>query len=383
MYNKILGIDASTNGSGGVQRHLIEILRNFKPAKHNFSKIVVWGSEALLSKIPNNNYVIKITHPLLNKTILHRFLWQFKFRFNSFREENISILFNPFGTYIGKFRPYVTMSQNMLVFDKNEQRYFGISLLRAKFLLLFFIQKKSFNNSQGIIFISNYAKQYIKKHVNYSTLKTITIYNGISDDFKKEPSIQYPINHYNLNKPFKILYVSPIFKYKHHLEVIEAFLKLKSKGYPIILQLVGGIGQKNYATQLKLKIDTLNQENKYIFWETDIDLKGVVDFYHNCEAFIFASSCENMPNILIEALASSLPIVCSSSNPMPEFLGSNGYYFNPESIVDIELKIENMLNDTTFRSELALNAQNIAKQYKWETCSDETFDFLYSFININ
>ena len=132
-----------------------------------------------------------------------------------------------------------------------------------------------------------------------------------------------------------------------------------------------------------MKIDTLNQENKYIFWETDIDLKGVVDFYHNCEAFIFASSCENMPNILIEALASSLPIVCSSSKPLPEFLGSNGYYFNPESIVDIELKIENMLNDTTFRSELALNAQNIAKQYKWETCSDETFDFLYSFININ
>jgi hypothetical protein len=69
MNNKILGIDASTNGSGGVQRHLIEILRNFNPAKHNFSKIVVWGSDAFLDKIPNNNFVTKITHRLLNKSI--------------------------------------------------------------------------------------------------------------------------------------------------------------------------------------------------------------------------------------------------------------------------------------------------------------------------
>ena len=139
MNNKILGIDASTNGSGGVQRHLIEILRNFNPAKHNFSKIVVWGSDAFLDKIPNNNFVTKITHRLLNKSIFHRFLWKYTNRLNSFRQENISILFNPFGTYIGKFRPYVTMSQNMLVFDKNEQKYFGLSLLRLKFLLLFYL----------------------------------------------------------------------------------------------------------------------------------------------------------------------------------------------------------------------------------------------------
>ena len=379
MNDIILGIDASTNGSGGVQRHLIEILRNFNPNKHKFSKIVVWGSNAFLNKIPNNNFVTKISHPLLNKSIFHRFLWQYTFRLNSFREEKISILFNPFGTYIGKYKPYVTMSQNMLVFDKKEQKHFGLSLLRLKFILLYLIQKVSFSNANGIIFISNYAKKYIENYVNYTRLKTITIYNGVSDEFKKKPATQYSINHYNLDKPFKILYVSPVFKYKHHLEVIEALFKLRSKGYPILLQLVGGVGQKKIANQLKVKIDKLNHENKYIFWETDIDLKGVVDFYHNCDAFIFASSCENMPNILIEALASSLPIACSSRNPMPEFLGSLGYYFNPESVYDIEIKIENMLKDSNLRTELALNAQNLANQYTWETCSDKTYDFLYSF----
>ena len=57
------------------------------------------------------------------------------------------------------------------------------------------------------------------------------------------------------------------------------------------------------------------------------------DEIHHCymssDAFVFASSCENLPNILIEAMASGMPIICSSLGPMPEVLGEQGLYFDP------------------------------------------------------
>ena len=37
------------------------------------------------------------------------------------------------------------------------------------------------------------------------------------------------------------------------------------------------------------------------------------NYYHDADAFLFASSCENMPNILLEAMISGLPIISSCS----------------------------------------------------------------------
>ena len=51
--------------------------------------------------------------------------------------------------------------------------------------------------------------------------------------------------------------------------------------------------------------------------------------------FVFASSCENMPNTLVEAMASGLPIACSDRGPMPEILRDGGTYFDPENEVTI------------------------------------------------
>ena len=46
-----------------------------------------------------------------------------------------------------------------------------------------------------------------------------------------------------------------------------------------------------------------------------------------------------MPNILIEAMSSGLPIVCSSFPPMPEFLKEFGIYFDPENVESLQNSI--------------------------------------------
>ena len=52
--------------------------------------------------------------------------------------------------------------------------------------------------------------------------------------------------------------------------------------------------------------------------------------YLDADLGLFASSCENMPNILLETMGAGLPIACSNRQPMPEILKNGGEYFDPE-----------------------------------------------------
>jgi len=372
-----LGIDASTMGSGGGKRHLIEILSCFDLSKHGFSKILIWGNQQILDQIPNSEYVVKFSHKLLNKGLLHRTLWQLFYREGQFKSK-IDVLFNPFGTYLGKFRPYATMSRNMLVFDKKEQKRFGFSWYRLKFILLFFIQRTSFRNSQGLIFISQYAKEAIRNYVDYRQIKTAVINHGISKIFIRPPVTQRQINSYSSANPLILLYVSTVFHYKHQINVVEAVVRLKDKGFPIALKLVGGIGQKEVGDVLSKQIKAVDPNNEFITWEQKVGLTEVAEYYHSSDIFIFASSIENMPNILIEAMASGLPIASSSCSPMPEFLENAGLYFNPANTNEIEKVVEKMLNEPELRNRLANTSFANANKYSWEVCADKTFHFLFT-----
>ena len=83
--------------------------------------------------------------------------------------------------------------------------------------------------------------------------------------------------------------------------------------------------------------------------------------YGQMDCVLFASSCENMPNILLEGMSSGLPIVCSNRGPMPEILKTAGEYFNPESIESICAAIMKLYNSVELRSSLAKESLHLSR----------------------
>ena len=126
--------------------------------------------------------------------------------------------------------------------------------------------------------------------------------------------------------PYKILYVSIIDQYKHQWHVVNAVNILRKEGYPICLDLVG----PSYSPALRRlnstieKVDPLGQ---WVSYQNEIPSMNYIKRYANADLGLFASSCENMPNILLEMMASGLPIVSSDRGPMPDILLDGGLYF--------------------------------------------------------
>jgi len=370
----ILGIDATNITSGGGMTHLKELLNQHEVYQNYFDKIVLWASTSTLSKIPVHFSIIKKTHPFLNKGIFFRIIWQLLYSKRDFTKEKINILFNPGGAYVGKFRPYVTMSRNMLVFDEKERSRYGLSVTRIRLKILNWVQSFSIKNAEAIIFISRYAESVIK--ANFKQKKSILIHHGISERFKyKEKRHLEYTDSFESKEVFVLTYISIIDVYKHQWNVVEAVYKLRKKGYPLILNLIGG----NYGSalmKLKKSIEEFDSDREFVKLCGLIPYEDIDAHYNSLDLFVFASTCENMPNILIEAMASGLPIVCSNHHPMPEFLKDAGMYFDPLDANSIAFAIEKMIVNPDLRVKSGKKAFEYSKQFDWGKCANQTFQYL-------
>lgn len=374
-------IDACTQGSGGGRRHLKEILSEFIKDEYKISKIYIWGPYNLLSFIPNNPKIIKKNPQLLNIGLFGNLIWQIFFRDRNFKKIDFDCIYSPYGNYTGALKPYVTMSRNMLMFEEKERKKFGLSFIRLKLKMLYYVQKTSFLNSSGIIFLSKYAKDVISKNLNFKFNSSTIINHGISSEFDKSPKLQRSISEYSFKKPYKLLYVSNILPYKYHLNVISIVDELVKEGVPLKLTLVGKVDTNFLGKKIHKLVNEVNEVSKIIDWHQNVSLDEVKKYYHDSDCFIFASSCENMPNILIEAMSSGLPIICSNLGPMKEFLKDSGIYFNPKSKTELKKSILEVINDKNLRAKLSSKSYKLSQNYSWEKCSKKTISFIINNFN--
>jgi glycosyltransferase involved in cell wall biosynthesis len=369
-----IGIDASNLREGGGVTHLVELLRAAKPDMHGIERVVIWAGRKTLEHVPARPWMDLIYEPLLDDSWVKRIYWQHVIA-SRLRQKQCDLLFSPGGTYLGTFRPFVTMSRNMLPFEYPELRRYGFSSMFVKLLLLRRAQAVSFLKADGLIFLSGYAKTVIERASGGSLRSTVTIPHGVDGRFQSVSRPHRLISSCSPEDPFRILYVSNVAPYKHQWQVVEAVVALKRSGHSVALDLIGSAHPASLR-RLRKVLEENDSEGSFIRYLGAVSYAEMPGHYLGADAFVYASSCENLPNILLEAMASGLPIACSNRGPMPEVLGDAGVYFDPERPEGISMALKTLLEDTGLRERHARSARERARLYTWERCARDTFDFL-------
>jgi len=360
----ILGIDASNiRGSGGGVTHLSNLLNTSEPSDYEFEKVFVWGEEEILNRLNERSWLIKKQV----KPGLDRIFWQLFRRSKEFAECSCDVVFFPGGSYLGKYRSFVVMSQNMLPFEINEAKRFGCSFTFFRYILLRWFQMISFRRSAGVIFLTEYARTEILKKTKIDHQKTVVIPHGIDESMINIKR--------NFDCSVKILYVSTINYYKHQDNVALAISQLRKEGIPVELILIGPFN-KNALSCFNKKLASLGSSSEYISYLGPMSRLELFDFYKSADIFVFASSCENMPIILLEAMSAALPIACSNRGPMKEVLADAGVYFNPESVNEIYIALKKLISSKDLRATLGEKAQKSSAKYTWNYASGATFSYL-------
>ncbi|SPP66210.1 glycosyltransferase family 4 protein [Nitrospira lenta] len=369
-----LGIDASNIRTGGGVTHLEEVLRAASPSAQGFAKVIVWASQATLARIEDRPWLTKRSSPVLEGHYLRRALWQHNCLGVFARTEGCNLLFAPGGSFATDFRPVVTMSRNLLPFEWKELRRYGWNLHTLKFLLLRWIQGRSFRKANGVIFLTAYARNAVLEVTGTLQGECMIIPHGINPRFTKPPRTQRLFTDFTKAQPCRVLYVSIVDMYKHQWQVAEAVAKLRSEDIPIVLELVGPpAGGMN---QLKETLHRVDPKETFITYRGAVPYEKLDAIYASADIGIFASSCENMPNILLEGMGAGLPMACSRMGPMPEILGDAGIYFDPEDAHSIARALRELIESPMLRAELAQAGFNRARTFSWTRCANETFGFL-------
>jgi glycosyltransferase involved in cell wall biosynthesis len=369
----IVGIDASRGRSGGAKAHLIGIIKEMRPISLGVDEVHIWAFRRLLNLIPEQTWLIKHNPPQIERSLFHQIIWQ-RFRLTKEIEANkCDVLLSIDAGTVYVHHPSVVMSRDMLSFERTEiNRYRYLSPEWLRLFLLRFVQIRSLKKADGALFLTKYASVTIQKWTG--PIKNVRIIpHGVSANFKNNSQkIKWP---YKGERPIHCLYVSNTALYKHQWHVISAISILREQGYNIQIELVGG-GIGPSLKRLNKTILKLDPTQKFTLRREFVEHNQLPEILGKADLFVFASSCENMPNTLVEAMACGLPIACSDRGPMPEVLRDGGIYFNPEDPQSIARAIKDLINNSDLRTKLSLKTRQYSQEYSWSRCASETLIYL-------
>jgi glycosyltransferase involved in cell wall biosynthesis len=367
----ILGIDAFNIRAGGGVTHLVELLSAVDPTRNGFSKVIVWAPKRTRERLPERPWLETPVVAALDRSLWHRANWHRRESRQAQIAAECDIVLAPGGIAAGGFSPVVTMSQNLLPFAPREALRYGLSAMTLKLWLIRLAQLRSFRRSQGLLFLSDHAAQTILPLLGRAKSDSAIVPHGVNDIFRMPPR---PSEVFTEKRPCRILYVSIVSPYKHHWHVVEAVAELHRQGHPVRLDLIGPSDRG--IVRLRAAMTAADPAGCFITWHGAVPYDTLPDHYEQSDIGVFASSCENMPNILLEGMAAGLPMACSDRGPMPEILGDAGVYFDPERPKTIADALVTLLSDGQLRQRMAKAAFARAADFTWARCADDTFDFL-------
>lgn len=361
--------------SGGVQTYLVNLFRSF-PQDFG-AEIFVLAPRGLELPPLENVHKVPVTWPVENA--IYRAIWEQVHLPRLIRSLDIDVTFCPGGIIGGRIPKgcqTVTMFRNMLPFDLVQRKAFRPGYARWRHWLLERVLMRSMLSADCVIFISEYARGVIETRAGRALKNAVVIPHGINPAFRAVNAKLLPQPRIAGGNPY-LLYVSNIDPYKSHLEVVRAYALMKDRGVQEKLLLVGkdAAWDPSYGRRVRREIERL-ELSEDVLLAGSIDYDAMPAYYAHANLIVFASRCENCPNILLEALAASKPIACSNCQPMPEFAGDAAVYFDPASPADICDKICAVLSDPQRMAALSNAALQRSSLYDWTRTAAATWNVI-------
>jgi glycosyltransferase involved in cell wall biosynthesis len=155
------------------------------------------------------------------------------------------------------------------------------------------------------------------------------------------------------------------------------------KGLDLAMRALGGLkdvdwewciaGDGPQIDLLKSLAKELGIEERILFlgWQSREQL---MKCYQQANIFLFPSRHEGMPNALLEAMASGLPVIasCIAGNEELVVDGKTGYLVRSEDIQSLQEALKKLLQDAALREQMGTaSRQYVEANYSWESTAQQ------------
>ena len=175
------------------------------------------------------------------------------------------------------------------------------------------------------------------------------------------PPLQRPAN----NAP-RLIYVGRLTPAKNPALLLDVLTVLQTMGAPpVLLEFVGEGDQRSRLEALVIE-KNLTRQVTFSGW---VDRGSLPKHYHQADIFVTATTWEGMPNTVLEAMATGLPIIGTQAPGMEQLIsdGRNGYLVPPNDAQTMADRLGRLLNNPDDRRRMGRESRKIAeRQFSWE-----------------
>ena len=220
------------------------------------------------------------------------------------------------------------------------------------------------------------------------------IHNGVDiGRFVPPTDVQRKVSREKLDVSGKTVFlnIGGIEPRKNSIRLVMAFglakRQLLIKGLDPILLIAGGETLFDYTSYRREFFDWLDASELEI--GNDIVLLDVVEderipeLYHAADGLLFPSVQEGWGLVVLEAMASGLPVLTSDIPVFKEYLQDeeNAIMVNAEDVSSIALGIEKLATDAELKQRLTSSGPSTAALYSWQTTSKAHLEKYYDFLS--
>lgn len=157
-------------------------------------------------------------------------------------------------------------------------------------------------------------------------------------------------------KPF-ILSVGKIEPRKNLNRLIEAFEKLNSRNFDLLI-----VGPEGWGEKIKAPHGI-----KFLGYVSDEELH---DLYSSCLFFVYPSLWEGFGYPVLEAMSQGIPVATSDTSSLEEIGGNSVLFFDPMKVDEIKNAMQKLIADEKLRKELSRKGKERAQHFTWKKYYD-------------
>ncbi len=233
-----------------------------------------------------------------------------------------------------------------------------------------FMARHLFKKAAGVILQTRECMEFFPKAVRQ---KSVILHNPVNEVFFENP--------YEGDREHTIVTVGRIDENKNQALLLRAFARIAAD-YPDYQILLYGKGDQE--EKLKRLAGDLGIAERVTFAG---NVSDVSDKIRKAGVFVLPSNTEGMPNALIEAMVSGLPVIatdCPCGGPR-ELIdhGKNGLLTPVDDVEKMKENLQFLLNNSQNAYQMGQNARKTTDIYREEIVYREWMDYLMSVIGKN
>lgn len=235
--------------------------------------------------------------------------------------------------------------------------------------------KGTVERAAAVLTPSEFSRDSILRHYRIDPAKVVVVPNAVSSQFRpidRKVAMAAVQKKYKIYGPF-VLMVGDLQPRKNHLGLLKAFEEAL-RAHPQLPHELVFVGKETwYSRELHRAVERSPLRGR-VHFTGFVDDADLVQFYGACDLFVFPSFYEGFGLPILEAMACSRAVACSSTTAMPEVADAAAILFDPHSTWEMARAMSDVLLNPELRTRLERLGGQRATLFSWQRAAERTLD---------